>query len=285
MRTVAIIQARMAASRLPEKVLLDVGGRPMLEWVVERTNRAKLVSEIVVATTTDRTDDPVYGYCKRMHYRVYRGSVQDVLDRYYWAARQLQADVIVRITADCPLIDPCLIDQALRLFFSSKGLSDSQVRPGVPRFDFVANRLPQPWGRTFPIGLDIEVFTFELLAQAKNQALSKHQREHVTPFFYENASPDQLQYQVSSPTYSETVTPEGIRIALMHHRPDYGGLRWTVDTPEDLELVRKIVSHFPDDTFRWQDVLALVQNKPELTQINAQVHHKSHLDIDTRSFD
>ncbi len=283
MKTIAIIQARMASSRLPDKVLLDLGGRPMLAWVVERTRRAQTVDEVVVATTLDPSDDPVFEFCKQHGYRVGRGSAHDVLDRYYQVAKHFQADIVVRITADCPLIDPALIDEAVRLLFSRTGSLELRARLAATHFDFVANRLPPPWGRTYPIGLDTEVFTFAALEKAWKMALAKHQREHVTPYFYEGTPIDQLKYSVPGSPYSSAMTPDGQHIALLHHTPDYGHLRWTVDTPEDLHLLREIVSRFPDDRFTWQDVLALVQNEPALTQINAQVRHKSHLDVDPRN--
>ena len=282
MKTIAIIQARMSSSRLPGKVLLDLGGKPMLEWVVERTRRAQYVSEVVVATTLDPSDVPVFEFCKRTDYRVDRGSVHDVLDRYYQAARHFQADVVVRVTADCPLIDPALIDDAVRLLLSGTGALDLRLKLSASRFDFVANRLPPPWGRTYPIGLDVEVITFDALERAWRTAIPKHQREHVTPFLYEGTPVDQLKYSIPNTPYSSAMTPDGQHIALLHHTPDYGDLRWTVDTPEDLELVRKIVSYFPDDTFTWKDVLALVQEHPELSRINAQIQHKTHLDVDDR---
>jgi spore coat polysaccharide biosynthesis protein SpsF len=283
MKTIAIIQARMSSSRLPGKVLLDIGSKPMLEWVVERTRRAQFVNEVVVATTLDPSDTPVFEFCKQKDTRVGRGSVHDVLDRYYQAAKHFQADVVVRITADCPLIDPALIDQAVRLLLSGTGALDLRLKLSASRFDFVANRLPPPWGRTYPIGLDVEVMTFEALERAWRTAIPKHQREHVTPFLYEGTPVDQLKYSIPNTPYSSAMTPDGQHIALLHHTPDYGDLRWTVDTPEDLELVRKIVSYFPDDTFTWKDVLALVQAHPELTQINAQIQHKTHLDVDDRA--
>jgi spore coat polysaccharide biosynthesis protein SpsF len=279
MKSIAIIQARISSSRLPGKVLLEIGGRPMLEWVVERTRRAQCLSEVVVATTINPTDDPVFDFCQEKDYRVGRGSVHDVLDRYFQIAKQFQTDAIVRITADCPLIDPGLIDQVMHLFIS--GMEPQEQ--SVPRFDFAANRLPPPWGRTYPIGLDIEIFTFGALEQAHQRAISKHQREHVAPHFYEGTPVDSLKYQGPGSTYSSAVSPEGFKIALLHHTPDHGQLRWTVDTPEDLELVRKIVTNFPDDTFSWLDVLKLVQKYPELTRINDQIQHKTHLDIDSRA--
>lgn len=280
---IAIIQARMSASRLPGKVLLEIGDKPMLEWVVERTRRAERVGQVVIATTLDPSDDPVFEFCKRKDYRVGRGSVDDVLDRYYQTSKHFQADTIVRVTADCPLIDPDLIDAGVRLMFSGTGALDLRMKLSAARFDFVANRLPPPWGRTYPIGLDVEIFTFDALERAWKTAIPKHQREHVTPFLYEGTPIEQLKYSIPNSPYSSAMTPDGQHIALLHHTPDYGDLRWTVDTPEDLELVRKIVSYFPDDAFTWEDVLVLVQNHPELTRINAQIQHKTHLDVDTRS--
>jgi spore coat polysaccharide biosynthesis protein SpsF len=120
------------------------------------------------------------------------------------------------------------------------------------------------------------------LVDAYNRAASKHQREHVTPYFYENSSPEELHYKLPGTPYNIALTPDGYRIALLHHTPDFGYLRWTVDTPEDFELIQEIVSNLPDSTFNWKDVLALVQKDTHLMQINAQVKHKSHLDIDSR---
>ncbi len=281
-KVVAIIQARMSSSRLPGKVLLDIGNKPMLEWVVERVRRARTVHEVVVATTTDPLDDPVFAFCKSKDYRVGRGSVHNVFDRYYQAAKHFQADIIVRITADCPLVDPDLIDQAVMLLLPQTSTLSLRSRLAAPRFEFVANRLPPPWGRTYPIGLDIEVFTMDAFQRAKSLVVAKHQREHVTPFFYEGTPVDQLKYSIPNSPFSSAMTPEGNHIALMHNTPDLGHYRWTVDTPADLELIRTIASRFPDDTFSWRDVLALVQREPELCEINARVQHKTHLDTDHR---
>ena len=275
LHTVAIIQARMSSSRLPGKVLLPIGERPMLAWVVERTRRAQTVNEVVVATTTDPSDDAVAEFCQSRGYTCTRGSVHDVLDRYYHAAKNANADVIVRITADCPLIDPVLVDDAVNTLIGG--------RTRTPRFDFVANRLPPPWGRTYPIGLDTEVFTFNALERAWKRAIAKHQREHVTPFFYEETPVSYLRPQVVDAPFSSCMTPAGTQIALLHHHPDYGHQRWTVDTPEDLELVRQITARFPDDRFSWKDVLKLVEREPQLAQLNAQIKHKTHLDVDERS--
>lgn len=251
-KVVAIIQARMAASRLPGKVLKTLGHQPVLAWMLARTRRAQLVDEVVVATTTDPSDDPVAEYCQQHGVAFTRGSMQDVLDRYYQAAKAFHADVIVRLTADCPFIDPNLLDDNLRTFLQAE-----------PKLDFAANRLPPPYRRTIPIGLDAEYCWFEGLETIWREALGKHQREHVMPYFYEH--------------------PDRFRILHMTHEPDLGDLRWTVDTPEDLELLRRIVSYFPDrDDFSWQEVLDLVQQHPELGQINANTRHKDYREVDER---
>src|SRR5512133_4166659 len=142
-RVVAIIQARMSSTRLPGKVLLDIGGRTVLDRMIERVKHSKLVSETVVATTTDSSDDPIVALCEQLGTLVFRGSLPDVLDRYYQCARQFKAEIVVRLTGDCPLIDPELIDDVILGMFD-------------PPADFSCNRLPPPFSRSFPIGLDVE---------------------------------------------------------------------------------------------------------------------------------
>jgi spore coat polysaccharide biosynthesis protein SpsF len=274
MNVVAIIQARIASSRLPGKVLAEIDDRPMLTWVVERARRAGQVDSVVVATTTDAGDDPIAEFCVQHGYPHTRGSAYDVLDRYVQTARAHHADVIVRITADCPLLDPALVDDAVRQL-----LGEEQA----PRFDFVANRLPPPWGRTYPIGLDVEVFTMQALERAWHEADEKHQREHVTPYFYEGVPAEALRFDQNQAPIATGTSPRGFRVALLHHPTDRGHHRWTVDTPQDLKLVRAIVSHFPGDAFTWLDVLSLIEQEPSLAQINAQVQHKTHLDVDDRT--
>jgi len=284
----------MGSSRLPGKVLQDIAGQPMLSRVVERTRRAKTVSQVVVATTTEAGDDPIAAYCASRTYPCYRGSLYDVLDRYYQAALQFSAQVIVRITADCPLIDPVVVDTTVNAFLGVPGSKmDIANRPlglatdrsyipatnpqfltpgsapdtwsGTPdvSYDFAANRLPPPWGRTYPIGLDTEVCTFQALETAWKEAHQPHEREHVMPFFYEHQ--------------------ERFRILLVNYEHDYGSLRWTVDTPEDLELVRQVFARFPGrEDFNWLEVLDLFRQEPELAEINAQVEHKHYRQIDHR---
>jgi spore coat polysaccharide biosynthesis protein SpsF len=266
-RIVAIIQARMGASRLPGKPLLDLGGQPMLQRVVTRTRRARLLDGLVVATTTEAEDAAIAEYCRTQDLPFYRGSLHDVLDRFYQAARLQAAEVIVRITADCPVIDPALIDAATALLIE-----------GWPQvtLDFAATRLPPPWRRTYPIGLDVEVCTFAALERAWREADQPYHREHVLPYLYEGVTLD------AAPV-ARGVSRRGFRIAQLNHHPDCGALRWTVDTAEDLELLRQVYARFGGrDDFSWQEVLALFEREPELGQINAHVKHKSFKDEDPR---
>jgi spore coat polysaccharide biosynthesis protein SpsF len=265
----------MSASRLPGKVLLDIGGEPMLARVVDRTRRSGFLDDLVVATSSDPADDPIETYCNRRGYPCYRGNLHDVLDRYYQAAAKYSADVVVRITADCPIIDPDVINQTLLAFFDrgpslisrESGISASrQMLPEniLPAWDFTANRLPPPWKRTFPIGLDTEVCTFSALQAAWEHAEQPYQREHVMPYIYEQ--------------------DQGYRVLVLDHDPDLGKLRLTVDTPQDLNLLRMIYSHFGNrDDFSWYEVIDLLENEPELVEINMQIKHKDYRDFEAPS--
>lgn len=247
---VAIIQGRMGSSRLPGKVLELIGARPMLAHVVERTRRAKLVDEVIVATTSEADDDPIEVFCSQAGYRCYRGSQFDVLDRFYQAAVLTTADVIVRVTADCPLIDPAVIDLTIQSFYDQKA-------------DFSANRLPPPFKRTYPIGLDTEVCSFTALQRAWQEASLAHEREHVMPYLYD--------------------VPGRFKVTVVNAERDYGDLRWTVDTPQDLEVLRRLFALLPNpETASWEEVLVVWQAHPEIEAINANVHHKTMFDIDQR---
>jgi spore coat polysaccharide biosynthesis protein SpsF len=246
-RVVAIVQARMGSTRLPGKVLAEIAGEPMLVRTVERARLAKTVDDLLVATTQTAADDAVEALCRARGYAVYRGSTEDVLDRYYRAAVQASADVIVRLTADCPLLDPALVDLAVQVFLDA-----------APPADLVVNRLPG--ARTFPIGLDVEVVSFRALERAWREAVEPNQREHVLPFLYD--------------------PPGRFRVVRLDAGHDYGSLRWTVDSPEDLEFVRQVYARLEARRdFGWRDVLALVQAEPALAEINAQVWHKTHRDV------
>lgn len=270
-RVIAIIQARMGSSRLPGKVLLDVGGQPMLARVHARTARSRRVAHVVVATTTEASDDAIAAWCGAHDVACTRGSQFDVLDRYYRAARTAQADIVVRITADCPAIDAALVDNVVDVLLG--GLA-GEGRP----FDFVANRLPPPFHRSFPIGLDVEVCTIGALQRAWNEGHDAQHREHVMPFLYEGVKLVPL-----SPELSVGHSPRGFEVALRNHVPDLGSCRWTVDTPEDLEFMRQVYGHFgAQEDFTWTDLLDLVRREPALAAINAAVQHKSVDDIDER---
>jgi spore coat polysaccharide biosynthesis protein SpsF len=253
-KVVAIIQARMGSSRLPGKVLLDIAGEAMLARVIKRSQRASSIEQVIVATTEDPSDDAVEHFCRKNDYIYFRGSLHDVLDRYYQAARRFQASVLARITADCPLIDPGVIDQVVGALFAGKP---------TPQWDFTTNRLPPPWKRSYPIGLDVEVCTFTALERAWKEASQAHQREHVMPYLYEQ---------------------EGrFRVLVLDHEPNYGHLRWTVDTPEDLELIRQIYAHFGGkDDFSWLEVIDLFNREPALAKINAHVSPKLVDQVDER---
>jgi spore coat polysaccharide biosynthesis protein SpsF len=273
-RTIAIIQARMGATRLPGKVLLDIAGQPMLVRVVERTRRASLLDGLVVATTTEIQDDPLAELGRKRGYPCFRGDQQDVLDRFYQAARVSGAEVIVRITADCPVIDPQVIDLTVNEF----------LKIGA---DFAANRLPPPWPRTYPIGLDVEVCTFAALGRAWKEADQPFQREHVMPYFYEGIPYDALKSTKSCGLCRaknvSAISPRGFHVLLVNHEPDYGSLRWTVDTAEDLELLRQVYACFGGrDDFSWLEVLALFEREPQLGKINTQVQQKSGLEAEKR---
>ena len=239
MNTVAIIQARMGSSRLPGKVLMDLGGETTLARVVRRLKRSRQVTKIVVATTTACGDQSIIRECEHLQVVCFRGEEQDVLDRYYQAARANAADAVVRITSDCPLIDPELVDETVEVFRNEHA-------------DYACNVSP----RTYPRGLDTEVFSFDALDRAWREAREAHQREHVTPYLYEH--------------------PQIFKLASLSGAADYSRYRWTLDTREDLELLRAIYSRFDGrDDFSWQEVLRLMEREPELAELNSQVLQKS----------
>jgi glutamate-1-semialdehyde 2,1-aminomutase/spore coat polysaccharide biosynthesis protein SpsF len=230
---VAIIQARMSSTRLPGKVLLDIAGQPMLWRVISRACRAKMLEQIVVATSTAAADDAIAAFCAERGIVCFRGSETDVLDRYYQAARFAQAKTVVRITADCPLLDPEVIDQVVSCFFSGS-------------WDYVSNVNPP----TFPDGLDTEVFSFSALERAWREAYSPAQREHVTPYF-------------RTSRFFRTTNVENERQGAGHEQ------RWTVDDPADLEFARRIYEALAAKLeFGLRDVLSVVENIPELCQLN-----------------
>ena len=239
MKTLIIVQARMTSTRLPGKVLLPLAGEPMLTRLIERLRRVRRADGIVVATSTNATDDPIAALCSQLGVPCHRGSEHDVLSRYADAARLHGADVVVRITSDCPLIDPALIDQTIAAF--DEGGSD-----------YVSNMLPPTW----PYGMAVEVFSAAALAQAHAEATQAAEREHVTPFLYWHQERYRLR-NVASP------------VDLSHHR-------WTVDTPEDYALVSRLFDHLMPNrpNFTQADVLALLDAHPDWIAINQHIQQK-----------
>src|SRR6266545_4737169 len=238
MNIVAIVQARMGSSRLPNKVLMDLGAATVLDRVLNRLRHCHLIGNVVVATTTEPKDNVIVEHCESGGTGVFRGSEEDVLDRYYRAAMHASADVIVRITSDCPLIDPEVSDATIQEFLDQ-------------RADYASNVLE----RTYPRGLDTEVMTWKALERAWREAQKSYQREHVTPFIYENPGMFKLQ---------------GIKNPL-----NYSNHRWTLDTPEYLRLLRAIYAHFGGrDDFGWHEVLRIVEADPSLAEINRHINQK-----------
>jgi spore coat polysaccharide biosynthesis protein SpsF len=241
MITLAIIQARMGSTRLPGKVMADIAGAPMLTRVVSRTARATSVDRVVVATTTEPVDDQLVAMCIHQGWDVFRGSQHDLLDRYYQAALLYRADVVVRITSDCPFIDPEIIDQVVGSLSTSSTRADYASSTILPR--------------TFPRGLDTEAMTFAALERAWKQDADPMLREHVTPYIYQH--------------------PEQFALTRVDNETDLSAHRWTVDTAEDLALVRRIYDSFTDDYFSWRDVLRLVEEHPDWEDINRGIEQKS----------
>ena len=241
MKVVIIDQARMTSTRLPGKVLKEVAGRPLLEYQIERLRRVRNAHEVVIATTENATDDPIIGLCERLGVSTYRGSEEDVLQRYYEAAQAHGADVVVRVTSDCPVIDPEIIDAAIAMFLAPPML-----------YDYVSNTQT----RSYPRGLDVEVFSFAALAAAQAEGRLEYEREHVTPYLYQH--------------------PERFRIAQLVAGEDHSQHRWTVDTAEDFELVGRIIAAlYPvNPEFDLAAMLDLLRRHPDWSEINAQVMQK-----------
>jgi spore coat polysaccharide biosynthesis protein SpsF len=237
-KIVAIIQARMGSSRLPGKVLMPIGNQSMLARVVNRVRRTQSIDQTVVATSTAPNDDAIVQECERIQVPVFRGSENDVLDRFYRAAIQYSATNVVRITADCPMIDPAVIEQVLLVF--------KTMHP-----DYASNCLE----RTYPRGLDTEVMTLSALERAWKESKFAFQRAHVTPYIYKN--------------------PDLFKLESVVAGVDNSKYRWTVDTQEDLNLVRTIYIRLGNtDAFSWQDALMLMKLDPRLVTINQHVRQK-----------
>jgi spore coat polysaccharide biosynthesis protein SpsF len=236
MKTVALLQARCSSSRLPNKVLAPIVGEPMLARQIERVRRAKTLDALAVITSVAPDDDAIESLCRVLRLDCFRGSLDDVLDRFFQAAREFDATDVVRLTGDCPLADPEIIDMVVRTHHDSGA-------------DFTSNALQA----TFPDGLDVEVMRFSALEWAWREARKKSEREHVTVAIYEHTE----RFSVKSVVQSE----------------DQSAMRWVVDNPEDLVFVRSVYdSLYPQKPdFTSSDVLDLLRRHPELADVNRHI--------------
>jgi len=233
---VAVVQARVSSSRLPGKVLKPILGVPMLARQLERLKRAHKIDRLVVATSIEKADAAIATLCEATSTICYRGSLVDVLDRCYRAARPFQPDYVVRLTGDCPLADWSVVDQTIS-FCCERG------------FDYASNTLRPTW----PDGLDVEVVRFSAFEEAWHEAVLPSEREHVTPFLYHR--------------------PKRFRLGSMVQETDLSGLRWTVDEPEDLAFVTRVYEALYGDNsaFTTQDILSLLQARPDLRRVNEKL--------------
>jgi len=240
-KIVAIIQARMGSSRLRGKVLMPIVGKPMLWHIFNRVKAAKLIDRIVIATSTESEDDKITNFCIKHNIEVFRGSRDDVLERYYLAAKKYKADIVVRITADCPLIDPKIIDKTIKFY-----IDDSYDLAGIA----TGAGASQKKINKFPDGLDCTVFSMESLETSNKNAADKDDREHVTLYI--------------------TKRPKEFKIGTLNSSKDYSNVRLTVDHKEDLKLVRIIYKElYPTNkVFGLFDIIGLIKDRPELLKIN-----------------
>lgn len=237
MKVVAIIQARMSSTRLPGKVLKEVNNETLLEHMLKRVKKSTKIDEIIVATTILESDDRIIDLCSKIGMKAYRGSEENVLSRYYETAKANHAEVIVRLTSDCPVIDPVVIDHCIELYQKNK-------------CDYLSNSLE----RSYPRGMDVEVFSFKALETAYFNAKEMFELEHVTPYIYLN--------------------PKLFKLNKVKYSSDNSQYRLTVDTKEDLELVSWVIKSFDDSNYTLEAILDLLKSNPEKALINAHIEQK-----------
>jgi len=232
----AIIQARVSSTRLPQKVIKKIEGKTVLEHLILRAKKVKNCDKVILATTDKKDDDVLGKIAKELNVLAFRGSENDVLDRYYQAAKLFKIDPIVRITADCPLLDPKIVEKVIDFYFSGN-------------YDYISNTHPP----TFPDGMDVEIFNFKSLEKSWKKAKLRSEREHVTAYIFKN--------------------PKLFKIGNITYEKDFSHLRLTLDEKEDLILIRKIYKElYPKNPFfglEW--VLELFKRKPELIEINQHI--------------
>lgn len=237
--TKVIVQARIGSTRLPGKVLKELCGKPVLWHVWNRLCHAKKVDDIIIATTLLPEDDSIQSFCEEYNIPFYRGSSNDVLSRYYEAAKKYDAKTIIRVTADCPVIDPVIIDHLIASY-------------KLKKVDYMSNGMT----RTFPRGLDAEIFSFDILQRAYKEASLEYEREHVTPYLYRH--------------------PEIFSLNSFLNTEDLSFHRWTVDTEEDFELIKIIYDslYHKKEIFLLDDILKLFSERPDLIKINQHIEQK-----------
>ena len=241
-KIITLVQARTSSTRLPGKVLMPLCGRSLLLRMLERLQRAKLAGRIVVVTTTDTSDDSIVDLCDLQGIDVFRGDVNNLLDRHYQAAKVYNAEIVLKIPSDCPLIDPAIVDFVIDYYLQNSG-----------KFDYVSNLHPA----TYPDGNDVEVMSFKSLEMAWKNATRKLELEHTTPYLWEN--PDHF-------SIGNVVWPSGKDYSMSH--------RWTIDYPEDYQFIKTVYEElYPKNPiFSMGDIIDLVDNKkPEIHQINAHL--------------
>lgn len=239
-KIIAIIQARMTSTRLPGKTLMIIKGMPMLAYVIKRIAKSKYIDDVIVATSVIREDDAIVEYCRKNNVSCFRGDLEDVLSRYYKIAKKEYAKTIVRITSDCPLIDCNLVDIGLEAYKKSS-------------VDYVSNTLV----RSYPRGLDFEVFSFEALEKAFNNAKSYFEREHVTPYigmFHKK---------------------NGFKVESIQLKKDKSEYRITVDTKEDYEVMKLLIEKYNADSLNYMDIIKILDQHPEIAKINKMIKQKN----------
>ena len=241
-KVVGIIQARMGSTRLPGKVLKKIKGKPMLQYTIESLRNCELLDQIIVATSNLRKDDAIEEFSEEVGVDLFRGSEKNVLSRYYHAAKENNADVVVRITGDCPLIDYQITDQVIQLYLDNK-----------KEVDFASNNLE----RTFPRGVDVSVFSFFALEMAYKNSTLKAEKEHVTPYITE--------------THIDEFKLINYEAQEEYRHPD---IRITVDEKDDFKLVKKIVNKIENEPITLDDVIELLTQNQELLKINSHVKQK-----------
>ena len=234
MKVIAIVQARMNSARLPGKVLMPLANKPVLAHIIERLSYCKLVENILIATSHEDSDDSIAEYCENNNIDYYRGSLDDVLDRYYQAAKTYHAETILRITADCPVIDPIVVDAVIAGYLSNK-------------YDLYG------LGGEFPDGLDCTVFSFTALEKAWKRAKLKSEREHVCPYIEKN--------------------PQMFNNGMLELFRGLDKHRWTLDMPSDYKLLSKIFDQLyrEQSPFLTHEILQFIQRNPKLQAINSDI--------------